>query len=303
MIELLGIETSATHMEWFYGPKGLKFSEIGARPPGVGQWDLYCAANDIGVIAYSPMQAGLLTGKFTQERVARLPNGDWRGRNSMFQEPQLSINLALVERLRPIAERNGIFASHYARTVGLEDLLVCRIADDEARVVENTCSHADLPLGDQQLDGRCVTCPAHGAKFDIDSGATLGPPAPVGIAAYAARIRASFLPGPGGIEAVIYADSGRPGLSLPDMRPLTALAATANLTDEQSLVYFDLIYMAAGESVRRQLEDLMQKGTWEYQSPFARKYIAEGRAVGDTTTLADPAVVKALKERYEEGDT
>lgn len=73
--------------------------------------------------------------------------------------------------------------------VGLEDLLVCRIADDEARVVENTCSHADLPLGDQQLDGRCVTCPAHGAKFDIDSGATLGPPAPVGIAAYAARIR------------------------------------------------------------------------------------------------------------------
>ncbi len=43
----LGIGTSATHMEWFAGPKGLKFSEIGCRPPGVGAWDLYCAANEI----------------------------------------------------------------------------------------------------------------------------------------------------------------------------------------------------------------------------------------------------------------
>ncbi|KIG19228.1 Carbamoylphosphate synthase large subunit [Enhygromyxa salina] len=45
----LGIKTSATHMEWFYGPKGLKFSEIGCRPPGVGAWDLYCAANDVDI--------------------------------------------------------------------------------------------------------------------------------------------------------------------------------------------------------------------------------------------------------------
>ncbi|MDH3285428.1 MAG: ATP-grasp domain-containing protein [Acidobacteriota bacterium] len=43
----LGIETSATHMEWFFGPKGLKFSEIGCRPAGVGAWDLYCAAHEI----------------------------------------------------------------------------------------------------------------------------------------------------------------------------------------------------------------------------------------------------------------
>jgi carbamoylphosphate synthase large subunit len=45
--ELLGIDTSATHMEWFYGPKGLKFSEIGCRPPGVRAWDLYCAGNEM----------------------------------------------------------------------------------------------------------------------------------------------------------------------------------------------------------------------------------------------------------------
>jgi len=47
VIEALGIWTSATHMEWFFGPRGLRFSEIGCRPPGVGQWDSYCAGNDI----------------------------------------------------------------------------------------------------------------------------------------------------------------------------------------------------------------------------------------------------------------
>jgi hypothetical protein len=47
VIQLLGIETSATHMEWFYGPKGLKFSEIGCRPPGVRAWDLYNVGNDM----------------------------------------------------------------------------------------------------------------------------------------------------------------------------------------------------------------------------------------------------------------
>jgi formate-dependent phosphoribosylglycinamide formyltransferase (GAR transformylase) len=45
----LGIGTSATHMEWFFGPKGLRFSEIGCRPPGVRAWDLYAAANDIDI--------------------------------------------------------------------------------------------------------------------------------------------------------------------------------------------------------------------------------------------------------------
>ncbi|MBC9958033.1 acetyl-CoA carboxylase biotin carboxylase subunit family protein [Yimella sp. cx-51] len=47
--EALGIRTSATHMEYFVSPKGLRFSEIGARPPGVGCWDLYAAGNDIDI--------------------------------------------------------------------------------------------------------------------------------------------------------------------------------------------------------------------------------------------------------------
>jgi carbamoylphosphate synthase large subunit len=47
VISALGIGTSATHMEWFFGPNGLRFSEIGCRPPGVGAWDLYSAGNDL----------------------------------------------------------------------------------------------------------------------------------------------------------------------------------------------------------------------------------------------------------------
>jgi formate-dependent phosphoribosylglycinamide formyltransferase (GAR transformylase) len=49
VISALGIGTSATHMEWFFGPKGLRFSEIGCRPPGVGAWDLYSAGNDLDI--------------------------------------------------------------------------------------------------------------------------------------------------------------------------------------------------------------------------------------------------------------
>jgi len=49
VIAALGIGTSATHMEWFFGPKGLKFSEIGCRPTGVGAWDLYSAGNDMDI--------------------------------------------------------------------------------------------------------------------------------------------------------------------------------------------------------------------------------------------------------------
>jgi hypothetical protein len=49
VIRTMDLGTCATHMEWFVGPKGLKFSEIGARPPGVGQWDVYAAGNDLDI--------------------------------------------------------------------------------------------------------------------------------------------------------------------------------------------------------------------------------------------------------------
>ena len=63
----------------------------------------YCQKNNIGVIVYSPMQSGLLSGAMTRERVAKFPENDHRRRRAEFQEPQLSRNLALAEKLRDIA--------------------------------------------------------------------------------------------------------------------------------------------------------------------------------------------------------
>ena len=66
----------------------------------------FCAQNGIGVIVYSPMQMGLLSGAFTRERVTHLAADDLRSRNPYFTEPALSRNLALVDKLKPIARRH-----------------------------------------------------------------------------------------------------------------------------------------------------------------------------------------------------
>ena len=67
----------------------------------------YCQQYGIGVISYSPMKSGLLTGKMTRERVANLPPDDFRRRALAFQEPHLSRNLELAEVMRRIGERHG----------------------------------------------------------------------------------------------------------------------------------------------------------------------------------------------------
>jgi len=67
----------------------------------------YCAEHHVGVIVYSPMQRGLLTGRFSQQRLESLPLDDHRRRNPDFQEPNFSATLELVEHLRKIADRNG----------------------------------------------------------------------------------------------------------------------------------------------------------------------------------------------------
>ena len=67
----------------------------------------YCAENNIGVVAYSPMQRGLLTGKFSQERLEALASDDHRRNSPDFLEPEFTATLQFVDELRPIAERNG----------------------------------------------------------------------------------------------------------------------------------------------------------------------------------------------------
>jgi aryl-alcohol dehydrogenase-like predicted oxidoreductase len=66
----------------------------------------FCLAMGIGVIVYSPMASGLLTGAMTRQRALALPADDWRGRDPEFREPKLSKNLELVRRLRAVGERH-----------------------------------------------------------------------------------------------------------------------------------------------------------------------------------------------------
>jgi carbamoylphosphate synthase large subunit len=73
VIAALGIGTSATHMEWFFGPKGLKFSEIGCRPPGVGAWDLYSAGNDLDL--YRQWADAIVSGRTTAAPSRRYASG------------------------------------------------------------------------------------------------------------------------------------------------------------------------------------------------------------------------------------
>jgi aryl-alcohol dehydrogenase-like predicted oxidoreductase len=70
----------------------------------------FCEKHGIGVINYSPMQSGLLTGAMTKERVAAFPKDDFRRNAKAFQEPALSRNLALAEFLGGIGKKHGVSA-------------------------------------------------------------------------------------------------------------------------------------------------------------------------------------------------
>jgi aryl-alcohol dehydrogenase-like predicted oxidoreductase len=74
----------------------------------------FCLEQHIGTIVYSPMGAGLLTGAMTRERAHALPAADWRSKNPEFQEPRLSRNLAIVDRLIAIGKRHGRSAGEVA---------------------------------------------------------------------------------------------------------------------------------------------------------------------------------------------
>jgi aryl-alcohol dehydrogenase-like predicted oxidoreductase len=84
----------------------------------------FCSDQHIGVIVYSPMKSGLLTGKMTRERIASLPPDDFRPRTASFKEPLLSRNLGLVEVLRGIGERHGCTPGEVAVAWTLRDPVV-----------------------------------------------------------------------------------------------------------------------------------------------------------------------------------
>jgi aryl-alcohol dehydrogenase-like predicted oxidoreductase len=89
------------HVDSLQPPFSAIRREVGAAELG------WCADHGTGVIAYSPMQSGLLTGAFTRERAAKLPEDDWRSRSADFTGEGLERNLRLAAALEPVAERHG----------------------------------------------------------------------------------------------------------------------------------------------------------------------------------------------------
>ncbi len=113
----------------------------------------YCRAHEIGVIVYSPMASGLLTGAMTRERAAKLPESDWRSRDPEFREPKLSQNLALVERLREVGERHGRPPGQVAIAWALRNPAVTGaiVGARNAKQVEGNVGAAELQLSEEEV--------------------------------------------------------------------------------------------------------------------------------------------------------
>ena len=113
----------------------------------------FCKEQGIGVIVYSPMGSGLLTGAMTLERAKKLPSDDWRSKNPEFQEPRLSQNLLLAERVKTAAERRGVSAGALAAAWTLQNAAVTGaiIGARNPRQVQDVFPHADLVLTPEEI--------------------------------------------------------------------------------------------------------------------------------------------------------
>jgi aryl-alcohol dehydrogenase-like predicted oxidoreductase len=114
----------------------------------------YCLGAGIGAIVYSPMASGLLTGAMTRERAAQLPRDDWRKSHPDFTEPNLSRNVALVERLREIAERHNRSAGEVAIAWTLHNPAVTGtiVGARNARQAEGVMRAGELRLTNEEVD-------------------------------------------------------------------------------------------------------------------------------------------------------
>lgn len=113
----------------------------------------YCEQQGIGVINYSPMQSGLLTGKMTAEYIAALAPDDWRRKSPDFNEPRLSRNLQLVEVLREIGAKHGRSPGEVAIawTLRLSAVTGAIVGGRNARQVEGVIGAADFRLNEGEI--------------------------------------------------------------------------------------------------------------------------------------------------------
>jgi aryl-alcohol dehydrogenase-like predicted oxidoreductase len=113
----------------------------------------WCLSHQTGVIVYSPMQSGLLTGSFSEARAAALPAGDWRSRSPEFQAPRLQNNLALADALRPIADRQktSVGAVAVAWTLAVPGVTGAIVGARSPEQVDGWIRAADLTLDASDL--------------------------------------------------------------------------------------------------------------------------------------------------------
>jgi aryl-alcohol dehydrogenase-like predicted oxidoreductase len=113
----------------------------------------WCLEHGTGVIVYSPMQSGLLTGSFSEARAAALPAGDWRSRSPEFQPPRLQANLALADALRPIAARHNttVGAIAVAWTLSVPGVTGAIVGARSPEQVDGWIAAADLTLAAADL--------------------------------------------------------------------------------------------------------------------------------------------------------
>ena len=114
----------------------------------------YCLREGIGVIVYSPMASGMLTGAMTRERAAKLPENDWRKTHPDFTEPNLSRNLDLVERLREVARRHNRSIGEVAIAWTLRHPAVTGaiVGARNARQAAGVMRAGDLRLNDKEVN-------------------------------------------------------------------------------------------------------------------------------------------------------
>jgi aryl-alcohol dehydrogenase-like predicted oxidoreductase len=114
----------------------------------------FCEQNGIGVINYSPMGSGMLTGAMTRERAASLPANDWRSRSPEYKEPRLSRHLGLVAILEDIAERHGRTAGEVAIawTLRLPAVTAAIVGARNAAQVDGIIGALDFRLTPEEID-------------------------------------------------------------------------------------------------------------------------------------------------------
>jgi aryl-alcohol dehydrogenase-like predicted oxidoreductase len=112
----------------------------------------YCLKHGIGVINYSPMHSGLLTGAMTRERVAAFPENDFRKRAKNYQEPQLSRNLAIADLLKEIGGRHNVSAGVVAIAWTLHNpaITAAIVGGRSAKQVDGTLPAATFRLSEAE---------------------------------------------------------------------------------------------------------------------------------------------------------